>query len=365
MIYKIVKKVLSPSGIARLERLINQVQRPLLLAVSWSKFLCSVYYTFCSGSFRREHQGVVRGRLQYMKDAKDPLATQYLLRRNTHRLEKGLLMRPRRDVFALDYIEDTVRCYERTIKARTASATDPDLTDLQWSSDVLARYFEVAGAHPTIDAARGLFHPLESKPQDRALVAAPYQRNLDDPPSVKYEELLELARRRRSVRWFLPKPVPRDLIDNAVTLAALSPSACNRQPFEFRIFDDAELVREVTSIPMGTIGYAENVPAIVVLVGKLRAYYSERDRHLIYIDASLAAMSFCLALETQDLSSCCINWPDVGPFEKQMTKLLGLEPDERIIMLIALGYPDPEGLVAYSQKKPLGELRSFNRVTTS
>jgi nitroreductase len=43
-----------------------------------------------------------------------------------------------------------------------------------------------------------------------------------------------------------------------------------------------------------------------------------------------------------------------------MTELLGLEPDERVIMLIALGYPDPDGLVCYSQKRPLAELRSFN-----
>ena len=39
---------------------------------------------------------------------------------------------------------------------------------------------------------------------------------------------------------------------------------------------------------------------------------------------------------------------------------LGLEPDERVIMLVALGDPDPEGLVTYSQKRPLDELRSFS-----
>ena len=31
-----------------------------------------------------------------------------------------------------------------------------------------------------------------------------------------------------------------------------------------------------------------------------------------------------------------------------MTGFLGLEPDERVIMLIALGYLDPDGLVGYS-----------------
>ena len=69
---------------------------------------------------------------------------------------------------------------------------------------------------------------------------------------------------------------------------------------------------------------------------------------------------FVFALEAQGLGSCCLNWPDLERQERRMDTLLRLEPDERVIMLVALGYPDPEGLVAYSQKKPLDELRSYN-----
>jgi len=145
-----------------------------------------------------------------------------------------------------------------------------------------------------------------------------------------------------------------------VAVAALSPSACNLQPFEFRVFDKPELTEKVASIATGTVGFGHNFPTIVVLLGKLHAWPGEQDRHLIYIDASLAAMAFLLALEAQGLSSCCLNWPELEPQERRMGKLLGLEPDERVIMLITLGYPDPEGLVTYSQKKPWAELRSFN-----
>jgi nitroreductase len=150
------------------------------------------------------------------------------------------------------------------------------------------------------------------------------------------------------------------MIDQAIAVAALSPSACNLQPFEFRVFDDAELTKKIASIPTGTVGFSHEFPVVVALIGKLHAWCSEQDRHLIYIDASLAAMAFLFALEVQGLSSCCINWPDSQPLERRMTEFLGLEPDERIIMLIALGYPDPDALVAYSQKKPLDQLRSFN-----
>jgi nitroreductase len=140
----------------------------------------------------------------------------------------------------------------------------------------------------------------------------------------------------------------------------MSPSACNRQPFEFRVFDDPELVEKVAKLPAGTKGFAHNFPVIIVLVGELRNYYGERDRHLIYIDASLAAMSFVYAAETLGLSTCCINWPDIEEYEQEADEVLGLEPDQRPVMFIAVGYPDSDGMVAYSQKKPNRQICRFN-----
>ena len=70
-------------------------------------------------------------------------------------------------------------------------------------------------------------------------------------------------------------------------------------------------------------------------------------------------MSFILSLETMGLSSCALNWPDLKDSEYKMNQALKLTPNERVIMLIAFGYPDPAGMVAYSQKKPLDELRKY------
>ena len=280
--------------------------------------------------------------------------------RNTHRLEKGLIMRPRRDVFALDYIEETVKAYEAALSAAQNGKPGLPPEQLQWTYDVLAEYFSVTGSHPKIDPLRERFRTLPRPPKVSDIPLVPYRRDLSQPPPVSYESLLALAQRRRSVRWFLPKPVPRELLDKALEIAALSPSACNRQPFVFRIFDEPELVRQVASIPYGMIGYEHQIPVIIVVVGQLRHFFDPRDRHLIYIDAALAVMSFILALETLGLSSCCINWPDLPDREKQMATLLKLEPDERPVMLVAVGWPDPEGLVPRSVKKPLSLLRRYN-----
>lgn len=322
-------------------------------------FLSDLYYFFFDRSFSREHRAVLRGIAAYEQLEQDSAANSFMLRRNTHRLEKGLLMRPRRDLFALKYINETMSVYERCLRS---SCAEEDSSELIWAHDVLAEYFKVTGSDPLLDTLRARFSELPDVSSDSpgGQPASPYLRDLEGPLPVEYEAFFKLSKRRRSVRWFKPEPVPRDLIDKALTAAIEAPSACNRQPFQFHIFDEPELVKKISTLPMGTKGYAQNIPTIVVVVGHLHAYFHPRDRHLIYIDSSLAAMGFMYALETLGLSSCPINWPDIPSRERKMAKTLGLAPDQRPIMLIAVGYPDPEGAVAFSQKHSLDSIRTYN-----
>jgi nitroreductase len=336
------------------------VDRRLVAVCRRFGFLASLYYLCWNRAFRREHRAMLEGRYHYAKSLADPRETSALLRRNVHRLEKGLLMRPRRDLYAVDYIAETVACYERLLSAATCSA-GPDDSELKWAHDVLAEYFAVTVTHPDTSASRQRFNamrPLHCPDGQGKLL--PYCRDLGFPPPVSYEQLYSLARRRRSVRWFQNASVPRELLDRAVAVAAQAPSACNRQPFLFRIFDDSALVQKVVDASIGTSGYGHNIPVMAVVLGQLRHYPEERDRHLIYVDASLAAMSFVFALETQGLASCCINSPDIERCERGLSSVLGLAPDERPVLCIAIGYPDPDGLVAYSHKKPLEQLRRYN-----
>lgn len=332
------------------------VRPPLARIGSRNRMIARMYYAFFQPSFGQEQMAFLAGMQAYDKALTLPDGNIALLRRNVHRIEKGILMRPRRVPFALDYIADTVDAY---VAARIS--TSEDTVDLQWAHDVLKEYFLISSnKHPSLCQLNKKFsaQPVVRGCSEESLI--PYQRDLNTPPSVSFVELMTLAVRRRSVRWFLQKPVPREIIDRAVEVGAQAPSACNRQPFQFRILDDPELVQEAITIPFGLVGYGHNVPCLVVLVGNQGNYFDERDRHLIYIDGSLAAMGFLLALETQGVSTCCVNWPEIASNDKKMAALLNLTPDERPVMLIALGYPDPEGMVARSTKKSLHLLRHYN-----
>lgn len=323
-----------------------------------SRLGATVYSVLGLATFNREQWAVLSGRRAYYTNLRRRRITHVELRRNVHRLEKGILMRPRRDAFARDYILETVEFYAMAVHR---APTDPiiDASELQWAHDVLAEYFDVVTVTDSVvGRARAMFTAVTGGPVEGNV--KPYEHGAIPDSGVTYEQMLALAHQRRSVRWFLDKPVERDLIDKALAVGRQSPSACNRLPYEFLVFDDPDQVKKVGSIPFGAAGYAHQIPTLIVVKGNLDSYFSPRDRHVIYIDASLAAMAFMFGLETLGLSGSVINWPDFEPLERKMAKTLHLAPHERVIMLMAVGYADPTGMVAFSQKKDLEVLRTFN-----
>ena len=340
--------------------LADRLDRLLLPLTSRSGLVASAHYLFLSRQFRREHRAVLTGRLAYQRGLSAPLRSSPLLRRNVHRLEKGLVMQPRQAVFAEDYVEETVA---ELARLRTSGGLDP--IEDKWASDVLAEYFRVVTDTPPISRARARFGECgPSQMGGPGSTSTPRARAEGTASTTSYEQFLDLCHQRRSVRWFEQRRVPADLVTKAIDAAAQAPSACNRQPFLFRYFDDPADAHRVAAIAMGTTGYAQNIPAIVVLLGDLGCYPEERDRHVAYIDASLAAMQFMLALETLGLASCPINWPDIEYRERAMAEALDLPWHIRPVMLIALGYADPQGGVPFSAKKPSQSLlRTSNDYT--
>jgi nitroreductase len=324
--------------------------------------LLSIPYSILTfPTFNREQFAVLRGRRDYYRNLSRARNSHTELRRNVHRLEKGISMRPRRDVFALDYLVETIEYYEFAVRNRDEAGAAVDPGELAWAHNVLVDYFSIVDrSNPVVAGAFARFSSTEEAYRATETSHRPYRRVDGTRSTVAYDDLLALAMQRRSVRWFTQERVPRDLIDKALLVGRQGPTACNRLPYEFRVFDEPELARKIAAIPFGSAGYSHQVPAVAVVVGRLNHYFSPRDRHAIYVDSSLAAMGFMFALETLGLSSSVINWPDFEPLERKMQKALGLDYDERVVMLIAIGYADPEGLIPYSQKKSLDILRRYN-----
>lgn len=335
--------------------------RGLAETVSTSGVFVHIYYFLSPIIFWYEHGATWRGRRDYYRHKERPKITSPGLRRNIHRLEKALIMKPRREVFAEQYIEETIEFFSALVAQDLGPSADIDRKEINWAQDVLSAYFRsVTGISEKIDAARRRFASLKI---DRpAGTDSPGPKPLRSVPS--YEELLALSEQRRSVRWFEQRPVPRELIDQALLVARQSPSACNRLPYSFIIFDDPERVKRVASIPFGTAGFREQIPTLVVVVGHLSQFFSARDRHTIYVDSSLATMSFLLSLETLGLSSTIINWPEIAPLDYKIKKEISLLRSDRVIMMIAVGFADSESHVPFSAKKELSTFRKYPTITS-
>lgn len=345
-----IKSILSESAISWVSRIKFKMKICWLKGFASSSFLSSFYYMFFSSEFRREHQSVLLGRISYERTHRVfDRESSALLRRNIHRLEKGLIMQPRKESFAENYIYQTIIAFDGMLK-HGAFCDD----EKKWASDVLSRYFSIVVDTPGIKRARDKFSELNIKSD---FAYTPYSDDDRVRTTCNTEQLEQLFKQRRSTRWFENKAVNNQDIDKAIQLASLAPSACNRQPFSFWVANDPDVATELARMAVGTGGFAHNIPCLIVVVGDLSAYPFEKDRHLIYIDASLASMQLMLAIETLGLSSCPLNWPDVDKNENQMSERLGLAKHQRIVMLIAVGHANPEGLIPYSQKKTPNNLR--------
>lgn len=321
----------------------NRFRRLLFRVLSSSKRIAALGYALLTTRFDREMHAIAIARHRNLGHA-GMSRSDYALRRGIHRLEKGLVMRPRAAVFALDYINDVVERF-----AVAARAPEHDQQELCWARDVLSRYFAAVDDHPSLARVRSQWGVLAPKLTEGG--ASPFLRKqLGDCP-VGFDQFLALSQFRYSTRHFQTRSVGRRLVEQALAAAVEAPSACNRQPYQYRVYLSPTEAAEIASLAVGTAGYAENIPALVVLLGDFSAIEGERDRHVPYVDAALSAMQFMLALETLGLASCAINWPDIESRERAMAKRLELPPFLRPVMLIALGYPQADALVPFSSKK--------------
>lgn len=352
MIKNTLKKILPRRTVVFLKSFVAWGSWQLIRIFSLHPRLSSLYYAFFSKAFDKEHHSVLSGRYRYLEiQASSTISTNPLLRRNIHRLEKGLIMQPRKEVFAEGYIQETVSAFSQVRASKAGSSLEA-----QWAEDVLTRYFEVVSSTPTIKNAFALF---ENSKNNKTSNKTPYTHKEKPATTISPEEIKALFLRRRSTRWFHDKSIEPAKLDEAIELALLAPSACNRQPFEFMVSKSKEQATKLAKLAVGTAGFCENIPQLIAIVGDLSAYESEKDRHLIYIDSSLASMQLMLALEVLGVSSCPLNWPEINWREQEVAKFLNLADEKRVIMLLAIGYAKDDGMIPYSQKKSVEDLRTY------
>src|SRR5690606_24136294 len=146
-----IKALLPKSALNSIRNSIVRIKLYFLPLANKNKFFSNLYYLI-SSEFSSEHQAVLKGRKAYYESLKDIGETCALLRRNTHRLEKGLIMRPRRSVFAEGFIQETVDCYKEAVKSKLLAEAEK-----KWATDVLDEYFKVVSPTKVTNQAKKVY----------------------------------------------------------------------------------------------------------------------------------------------------------------------------------------------------------------
>ncbi|MFV0496604.1 MAG: nitroreductase family protein [Candidatus Fimivivens sp.] len=179
------------------------------------------------------------------------------------------------------------------------------------------------------------------------------------------DDVLSLIRQRQSCRNFDPSRfVEKEKLIEILQMAALSPSACNSQPWRYVAVDEPQRVEQVAQClqDAGMNKFSGKATAFVVAIEgrqNLTAKVNEslKNQKFSGIDLGLSVAHLVLAAQAVGVSSCILGWFN----ERKLKMLLGIPKTRRIRLVIALGYSMPDDKLRTKQRRKFDEVISFNK----
>ncbi len=211
-----------------------------------------------------------------------------------------------------------------------------------------------------------------------------------EPVQFDEAEMLERSRsfykfmdRRRSLRMFSDKSVPKELIENLIRTASSAPSGAHKQPWTFCAVSDPAIqskIREAAEAEeyesyngrmsdewledlkqFGTDWhkpFLEIAPWLIIVFKKAYEIDENGERHKCYYvneSVGLAAGFLLTAIHNAGLVSLT-HTPSPMNF---LQKILNRPENERPFLLIPVGYPAEDAVVPDLQRKPLEQVAVF------
>ena len=153
--------------------------------------------------------------------------------------------------------------------------------------------------------------------------------------------MLDLLRKRRSIRQFKPQPVEAEKLDLLAEALLRAPSSRNKQPCEFVLVDDPLMLKKLSSAKQHGTSFFVTAPLAIVIA-------ADPEISDVWIeDSSIAAIIVQLAAESLGLKSCWAqlrlrpHTDDLSASE-YVRQLVGLPEGMAVPMVIAIGYPGEE-----------------------
>ena len=194
---------------------------------------------------------------------------------------------------------------------------------------------------------------------------------------------LEELRRRRTVRDFSDRPVPRNVIETCILAAGTAPNGANHQPWHFAVVADPEVKKTIREAaeeeekefysgrapkewlkalePLGTNEekpFLERAPYLIVIFGESYAVGEDGNKEKNYYvmeSVGIATGMLITAIHRAGLVSLTHTPSPMG----FLNEILGRPKNERAFLILVVGYPETDTTVPDIEKKPLEQICTF------
>ncbi|KWX68222.1 nitroreductase family protein [Mycobacterium sp. NAZ190054] len=164
-------------------------------------------------------------------------------------------------------------------------------------------------------------------------------------------ETWDAVRARRNVRTYRPEPVAEADLLRIVEAGWRSPSARNRQPWDFVIVTDADQLQDLSTVWQGARHIA-SAPAAIALVAPEPP--DEQRRVVDSYDLGQATMAMAITATGLGVGTAHSSVGD----QQKAREILGVPDDHFVAYLLGLGYPADRPLTPI--RKP--DRRPFDEV---
>jgi len=206
----------------------------------------------------------------------------------------------------------------------------------------------------------------------------------EDEMQARAVEFNSLMQRRRTVRDFSSRAVPRAVIDACLKTAGSAPSGANRQPWHFALISDASIKQKIRSAaeaeeeefytkrapqdwldalaPLGTDSdkpFLEHAPYLIVVFAQkfaLDAQGHKQKNYYVTESAGIASGLLLAALHNAGLATLT-HTPSPMKF---LNTILERPNTEKPLMVIVTGYPKTEAKVPDIQRKAFSDFVSVH-----
>ncbi len=143
--------------------------------------------------------------------------------------------------------------------------------------------------------------------------------------------VLEIIKSRRSIRRFLDKPIPFEMLDRLLEAARWAPSGGNCQPWAFVVIREPANIRKVKLFSPGLGG---EPTALIILCSD-----QATDTGTAIMDISMTAQNVMLVATDQGLGSCVVRSHNQNALQTLLNLPAHVVPE----LIVALGYPAKPG----------------------